>query len=203
MITTSDSRSSRGIEGMLVGALLAGGILAPLAFFFKSYLGVYDLVAGVIAGAIVGFILKACIPKGFPIPKNITTFTCLGMSAFCFWVIIDGIITGEIHDLPRRRAGVGKGFARMWSWKSDPIDFTFLLFMWTLGGALCVGIPLWYYLKAIREASRDDSLPNPTKLQITFAEWEKLSKNTQGIVVFIIAVSSMLVVFYLLVLLKS
>ncbi len=133
---------------MLVGALLAGAVLAPLAFFFKSYLGVYDLVAGVIAGAIVGFILKACIPKGFPIPKNIITFTCIGMSTFCFWVIIDGIITGEIHDLPRRRAGVGKGFARMWSWKSDPIDFSFLVFMWTLGGALCVGIPLWYYLRS-------------------------------------------------------
>ena len=201
---TADSRSVRGIKGLLVGALLAGAVFAPVAVFFKLHFAVDDLVAGVITGAILGFILKACIPKGFPIPKDLTTFTCLGLSAVSLWLAIDGIITGEIHHLPHRKADVSsKGFGNLLLWTSDPVGFSFTAFVWILVGALCVGTPVWYYLKAIRETLGKDSFSAPTELQSIFAEWEKLSKNTQAIALFIITLSSILVFFYLLILLKS
>ena len=172
--------------------------------FFKLHFGVDDLVAGVITGGILGFILKASIPKGFPIPKDLITFACLGMSAISLWLAIDGIIKGEIHHLPRRKADMtSKGFRDMLLWTEDPVGFSFTAFVWILVGSLCVGTPLWYYLKAIRETLGNDSSSVPTKLQSIFAEWEKLSKNTQAIFIFIITVSSILVFFYLLILLKS
>src|SRR5690242_20742664 len=97
----NESIGLRGIKGMMGGTLLATVILMPCLFFLQPYVTTHHVIAGIMTSALLGLILKACIPKGFPIPKDITTISSLGVSAFCFWVVIDGIVTGAIHDLPR------------------------------------------------------------------------------------------------------
>ena len=192
------------LKRVFIGGLWGSLVSFPIFFFFQSWFGVQQLLAAVLTGVTISLVLEAFIPTGFPIPKDITTFTCLGLSAFCLWVVMDGIVTGEIHNLPRSRGGFGQpGFSHKSSWDSNPLDFGANFLAWGAFGAIVIGIPIYWYRKAIRDTSGISS-PAFDKFDDTIEKLQKWSpSNASVIAVFIIAFCSILVFFYLLILLGS
>jgi hypothetical protein len=200
----NESPYRRGFKGMVFGAFLGAGVLMPFVLLFKSSFGVSEIVPGAMSGAALGFILKAFLPRAHPVPKDLTTLTYLSISAFCLWVVADGLVKGEIHGMPSRGNFIG-GFIELWSWKKNPGGFLVYLFFWVVFGLGFVGGPIWYYLKAVRESGQSDandapnlaSLPGATALLSIYEEFRALPENTQAIVLFTVIFCSMLILLYL------
>jgi len=62
-------------------------------------------------------------------------------------------------------------------------------------------VPVFYFLKAIRDTSGLTPIPGEKSLLPLYRQWKELPENFQVIFVFTSALSSMLVAFYLLILL--
>ena len=199
--TNGSSQVSRGFKGALIGGFFGSVITILLSLCFSLRFDAADILPGTIAGSIVGFFPVACLPKGFSLPKDITTITFLSIGAFCFWVLADGIVKGQIHGFPK--GGFLKGFTELISWKEYPPIFVVCVLYWSGLGILTVGVPIYYFRKAIRETSRVEVSTEEKTLQNILSDWKTLPENTRAVSVFILAVSTILVFCYLLIILKS
>ncbi len=191
----NDSNFVRGLKGALVGGLWVGGFSTVVVRCVKSNYGFDDFLTGAIAGALIGFVPAVCLPKGFSLPKDITTLTHQAISAFCFWVVTDGLVKGEIHGIDRRR--VFRAFNELVSWEKYPMAFVTYFFVWSVIGAVSLSVPVFYYLKAIHETSPSISSPRIGTVLSVYSKWQELPENFRAVFVFTIALSSILVLLYL------
>jgi len=198
MLMDNDTRC---LKAALVGCFSGVSLSFLIIFCFKLDFRIANILPSAIVGLLVGILPAVCLPKGFSLPKDLTTISFLGLGSFCFWVLVDGILKGEIHGFPK--GGFLRGFTKIISWDEYPPIFLMCALYWGGLGILTVGAPIWYFRKAIRDTSGADLLPGSKQFQNIFSEWRKLSGGPQAIVVFVIAVSSILVFFYLLILLRS
>ncbi len=138
------------------------------------------------AGAVVGLIPALCLPNGFSLPKDITTITHRAIGAFCLWVGANGLVKGEIHGIDRR--GFLRAFNEPVLWERDPLLFLTYFLVWSAVGIITTAIPVFYFLKAIRDTSGFTSAPLPGEKTLlpTYRKWKDLPENFQAIFVFTI-----------------
>jgi hypothetical protein len=178
------------LKEALVGAFWVGGILLVFLWCFKSNVRVIDVLPGAMAGAVIGYIPTLFFPKGFSLPRDITTITHQAISAFCLWVAADGLVKGEIHGIDNRR--ILRAFVETVSWKNDPIVFWTYLLVWSVIGSISLAIPIFYFSKAIHDTSPPISSPRESAVLRAYNKWKELPENFQAIFVFTIALSSIL-----------
>ena len=181
----------------MIGGFWGATIVILLRLAFRSNIGVADGIAGAMAGAVVGLIPALCLPNRFSLPKDITTITHRAIGAFCLWVGANGLVKGEIHGIDRR--GFLRAFNEPVLWERDPLLFLTYFLVWSAVGIITTAIPVFYFLKAIRDTSGFTSAPLPGEKTLlpTYRKWKDLPENFQAIFVFTIVLSSILVFFLL------
>jgi hypothetical protein len=163
---------------------------------------VVDGIAGALAGAVVGLIPAVVLPSRFSLPKDITTLFCQGWGLYFLWMVTDGIAKGRfLSFFPRRRYFRNpSAIEPPVSWSEEPTLFLLLALLLTVLGVIIAGIPVWYYLKAIYDTSPRTILFPERGVSAVYSKWKDLPENYQAVFVFTIALSSILVVLYLLLL---
>lgn len=191
----------RGVNSALVGGLWGGGAVVFLRWCFQLNVDALDILPGATAGAVAAFVPLALLPRGFSLPKDITTLTFRTIGTFCLWVVADGLVKGEIHGLPK--GGFLRGFMTLISWKEYAPIFLMCVVYWGVLAALTIGAPIFYFRKAIRDTSPLTPLPGASRINPIYDKWKEYPENFRAIFVFTIALSSILMLFYLALVLRS
>jgi hypothetical protein len=194
-----DLHFSRALNSGLVGGLFGGLVILFIRLCLQLNIGVRDIFPGVVAGAVVGFVPYLFLPPGFSLLNDITTLTFRGMGTFCLWIVADGLMKGEIHGLPK--GGFVRGFMTLISWKEYAPIFLMCVVYWSVLAVLWIGGPIFYFRKAIRDTSPLTPLPRSSRFSPIYDKWKESPENLRVIFIFTVALSSILVFFYLALLL--
>jgi len=189
----------RAVKASLLWAASGALIVSLCRWGFKTGIGLDDIGPAAMAGAASGLIPALCLPKGFSLPNDITTIFFRIISASCWWALAYGITNRSIYELPGRHLPT---HANGWlSWGQEPGLFLIAALELGLVGLLSTSVPIFYYLKAIKETS-SLSTPDDSPVRHVVGTWSQLSA-AQVIVMSVIVFCALLVLFYIGLILES
>jgi hypothetical protein len=197
-----NSRFIRCIKGMSTGAILGTGVMMLIGWGFKLDLSVNQVLPGAMAGAAAGFMPAVLLPRGFPLPSQLTTIWPLGITGFFFWLVANGVVKGEVLSMARRGQHLATVSIRgTISWQDYPGEFVLQCLIHTGLGVLVAGLSVFYCMQAVIDAPVPPSAsPFEQKIVAAFNKWKDSPASFHAVFVFTIALSSILVVLYLLLL---
>ncbi len=190
---------ARAVKASFLWAGSGALIISLCRWGLKMSVGLDDIAAAAMAGAIAALIPALCLPRGFTLPNDVTTVILRVISATCWWALAYGIVKGSIYQLPdRHRPTHANGWL---SWGQEPGLFLISAFEWGVVGLMFISIPIYYYLKAVKETS---SFSGPDAGPVRHINGPRSQFSTaQAIAIALIVLCALLVLFYIGLVLES